>query len=146
MVRARFARPACSAADGVAVGGLIELFLMGALVAMVRACLFLPGGARSRAQVSEYWERYGESDSWKIKAVVWTSVLLNVLRTLQTIAALWHKVRPPSVCSVHRRPRACFLQLIADFGDYVLSATSSPWYSQLDPLTVRRRRTRCAPR
>ncbi|KZW01055.1 hypothetical protein EXIGLDRAFT_99135 [Exidia glandulosa HHB12029] len=82
-------------------GGLADFLLMGALVAMF----------------SEYWERYGQTDAWQLKSAVWVVLFLNVIRTAQTFAALWHK-------------------LIANFGDYIAAATSSPWYTQYDPLTT----------
>lgn len=85
-------------------------------------------------QLSEYCERYGETDSWKIKAAVWANIFLNVLRTAQTVASLWHNVS--TLSSYRAWPPTCF-QLVVGFGDSIAAATSRPWYMRLDPLTVR---------
>lgn len=77
-------------------GGLLEFLLLGALIAMVRVSQSKRQPALmaiADAQVSEYWERYGDLDGWKLKSTVWLMLVLNILRSGQCFTMLWHKVR-----------------------------------------------------
>ncbi|KZV96614.1 hypothetical protein EXIGLDRAFT_833460 [Exidia glandulosa HHB12029] len=81
------------------MGGIGDFVLTGAIISMT----------------AEYWTRYSKTDTSTYKSLVLVTLVLNLLKTMQTAGILWHK-------------------LIVGFGDYY-SAAASPWYSTIVPLT-----------
>lgn len=73
-------------------GGIGELLLTGALVDMVRTKRSYSRCEPYPLQAVDYWRRYAGTDPTLIKGAVIATVFLNILRTLQAIATLWHKV------------------------------------------------------
>ncbi|KZW00476.1 hypothetical protein EXIGLDRAFT_761569 [Exidia glandulosa HHB12029] len=82
-------------------GAIGDFFLTGALVCMS----------------FDYWSRYSTSDATINRVFVAVGFVLNIIKSAQTAAILWHK-------------------LIAGFGNYLDAAYSSPWYISIEPLTT----------